>query len=138
MALPTGFEPVIFTVKGCYPGPLDEGSEGAIVVKKTVKKTVKKVKKSTAKTWKRKTPKKLPLTQRELSVAARLDELGLTHEAAAQMLEITSEIDRQFGAGPKLQLARRITAARIAFEDGILNSHGIKDSVAAARKAGGV
>ena len=131
MALPTGFEPVIFTVKGCYPGPLDEGSEGAIVVKKTVKK----VKKSTAKTWKRKTPKKLPLTQRELSVAARLDELGLTHEAAAQMLEITSEIDRQFGAGPKLQLARRITAARIAFEDGILNSHGIKDSVAAARKA---
>ena len=134
MALPTGFEPVIFTVKGCYPGPLDEGSEGTIVVKKTVKK----VKKSTAKTWKRKTPKKLPLTQRELSVAARLDELGLTDEAAARMLEITSEIDRQFGAGPKLQLARRITAARIAFEDGILNFNSIKDSVAAARKAGGV
>lgn len=23
---PTGFEPVIFTVNRCYPGPLDEGS----------------------------------------------------------------------------------------------------------------
>lgn len=51
------------------------------------------------------------------------------------MREITSEIDRLFGAGPKLQLNRRLTAARIAFEDGILNSNGIKDSVAAARKA---
>ena len=26
MALPTGFERVIFTVNGCYPGPPDEGS----------------------------------------------------------------------------------------------------------------
>lgn len=26
LALPTGFEPVIFTLKGCYPKPLDEGS----------------------------------------------------------------------------------------------------------------
>jgi hypothetical protein len=101
-------------------------------------KKAKKAKGATAKKWKPKSVKKRPLTQRELSVAARLDELGLTHEAAAQMLEITSEIDRQFGAGPKLQLVRRITAARIAFEDGILNSNGIKDSVAAARKAGGL
>lgn len=69
-----------------------------------------------------------------MSVAARLDELGVAHEAAAQMLEINSEIDRLFGAGPKLQLNRRLTAARIAFEDGILNSNSIKDSLAAARK----
>jgi hypothetical protein len=103
-----------------------------------LKKTAKKAKKATAKTWKRKTVKKRPLTQRELSVAARLDELGLTHEAAAQMHAITSEIDQKFGAGPKLQLVRWMTAARIAFEDGILNSNGIKDSVAAARKAGGL
>lgn len=101
-------------------------------------KTAKKAKKATAKKWKRKSPKERPLTQREKSVAARLDELGLTHEAAAQMREITSEIDRQFGDGPKLALNRRLTAAQIAFEDGILNANGIKDSVAAARKAGGV
>jgi hypothetical protein len=103
-----------------------------------VSKTAKKAKRAAAKKWKRKTPKERPLTQREKSVAARLDGLGLTHEAAAQMLAITSEIDRLFGDGPKLQLNRRITAARIAFEDGILNSNGIKDSLAAARKAGGL
>ncbi len=101
-------------------------------------KTAKKAKKTTAKKWKRKTAKERPLTLREKSVAARLDELGLTDEAGAQLREIISEIDRLFGAGPKLQLNRRITAARIAFEDGILNSNGIKDSVAAARKAGGL
>jgi hypothetical protein len=103
-----------------------------------VKKTAKKAKKAGAKTWKRKTPKKRPPTQRELSVAARLGELRLTEEAAKQMLEVTSEIERQFGDGAKLQLVRRLNAAQIAFEDGILNSNGIKDSVAAARKAGGV
>ncbi|MBR1232962.1 hypothetical protein JQ629_35880 [Bradyrhizobium sp. AUGA SZCCT0222] len=97
-------------------------------------KKAKKTKRATAKKWKPKSVKKRPLTQRELSVAARLDELGVTHEAAEQMREITLEIDRRFGAGPKLQLLRRITAARIAFEDRILNSNSIKDSVAAARK----
>jgi hypothetical protein len=134
MALPTGFEPVIFTVKRCYPGPLDEGSEGATVVIKTVKKA----KKATAKTWKRKTVKKRPLTQRELSVAARLDELGLTHEAAEQLREITSEINRKFGDGPKLKLNRMLTEAQFAFEDGILNSNTIKECVAAARKSAGL
>jgi hypothetical protein len=101
-------------------------------------KKAKKAKGATAKKWKPKTIKKRPLTQREISLAARLDELGVTHQAAEQMREITLEIDRKFGDGPKLQLVRRITAARIAFEDGILNSNGIKDSVAAARKAGGL
>ena len=101
-------------------------------------KKAKKAKGATAKKWKPKTIKKRPLTQRELSIAARLDELGVTHQAAEQMREITSEIDRKFGDGAKLQLVRRLNAAQIAFEDGILNSNGIKDSVAAARKAGGV
>jgi hypothetical protein len=104
---------------------------------KVIKKA-KKAKKSTAKTWKRKTAKERPLTQREKSVAARLDELGLTDEAGAQLREIISEIDRLFGAGPKLQLNRRMTAARFAFEDGILNSNSIKECVAAARKSGGL
>jgi len=110
---------------------LDRQTKGAATVIKKAKKTKRVI----AKKWKSKSVKKRPLTQREKSVAARLDELGVTHEAAAQMLEITSEIDRLFGAGPKLQLNRKLTAARIAFEDGILNSNGIKDSVAAARKA---
>ncbi|CAN0424883.1 unnamed protein product [Phaeothamnion confervicola] len=101
-------------------------------------KKAKKAKNATAKTWKRKTVKARPLTEREKSLAARLDRLGLTHEAAEQLREITSEIDRKFGDGPKLQLNRRITAARIAFEDGILNSNGIKETVAAARKSGGL
>lgn len=99
-------------------------------------KKAKRTKGATAKKWKQKTAKKRPLTQREKSVAARLDELGLTQEAAAQMLAINSEIDRLFGDGPKLQLNRILTAAQIAFEDGILNSNSMKDSVAAARKAG--
>ncbi|MBN8987467.1 MAG: hypothetical protein J0H42_04425 [Rhizobiales bacterium] len=101
-------------------------------------KKAKKAKKATAKTWKRKTVKERPLTQREKSLAARLDQLGLTQEAAEQLRQITSEIDRQFGDGPKLQLVRRMNAAQSAFEDGILNSNGIKDSVAAARKAAGL
>ncbi|CAN7292877.1 hypothetical protein LJR220_001465 [Bradyrhizobium sp. LjRoot220] len=98
-------------------------------------KKAKKAKGVTAKKWKPKTIKKRPLTQREMSIAARLDELGVTRQAAEQMREITSEIDRKFGGGPKLKLANRIIAARSAFEDGILNSNSIKECVAAARKA---
>jgi hypothetical protein len=100
----------------------------------------KKAKRVAAKKWKPKTVKKRPPTQREISVAARLDTLRLTQQAAERMQEITVEIDRAFGGGPMLkrEVAGKKAAARAAFDDAILNSNSIKEWVAEARKAAGL
>ncbi len=81
------------------------------------------------------------LSQRALTIQQRLQSLGMMYEASEDFLAIQIEIDRTSGQGARPapgEVAAKIRAARLAFEDAILNSDDPQDWTTAARKAAGL